>query len=68
MENAQPKQHPQVLIERLNSVMLIMNYFPLSYISTVLIQIYMYSNPPPPLQIKSYSHSTNFFLCVCYHV
>ena len=67
MENAQRKQHPQALIERLNSVMLIMNYFPLSYISTVLIQIYMYSNPPP-LQIKSYSHSTNFFLCVCYHV
>ena len=68
MENAQRKQHPQALIERLNSVMLIMNYFPLSYISTVLIQIYMYSNPPPPLQIKSYSHSTNFFLCVCYHL
>ena len=69
MENAQRKQHPQVLIEKLNSVMLIMNYFPLSYISTVLIQIYMYSNhSPPPLQIKSYSHSTNFFLCVCYHV
>ena len=40
MENAQRKQHPQVLIEKLNSVMLIMNYFPLSCISTVLIQIY----------------------------
>ena len=68
MENAQRKQHPQVLIERLNSVMLIMNYFPLSYISTVLIQIYMYSNLPRPHhhhQIKSYSHSTNVFLCVC---
>ena len=39
MENAQRKQHPQVLIERLNSVMLIMNYFPLSYISTVLLHV-----------------------------
>ena len=65
MENAQPKQHPQVLIERLNSVMLIMNYFPLSYISTVLIQIYMYPNPPPPSKSKAiHTQQTSFCVCV----
>ena len=63
MENAQRKQHPQVLIERLNSVMLIMNYFPLSYISTVLIQIYMYSNPHPPNQ-KLFTFNNLLFVCV----
>ena len=61
MENAQRKQHPQVLIERLNSVMLIMNYFPLSYISTVLIQIYMYSNPPPPPNQKLFTFNKLLF-------
>ena len=66
MENAQRKQHPQVLIERLNSVMLIINYFPLSYISTVLIQIYTYSNPPPPKSKAINIQQTSF--CVCYHV
>ena len=65
MENAQRKQHPQALIERLNSVMLIMNYFPLSYISTVLIQIYMYSNPPPPSKSKAIQiQQTSFCVCV----
>ena len=64
MENAQRKQHPQVLIERLNSVMLIMNYFPLSYISTVLIQIYMYSNPPPPPNQKLFTFNKLLFVCV----
>ena len=63
MENAQRKQHPQALIERLNSVMLIMNYFPLSYISTVLIQIYMYTNPPPPNQ-KLFTFNKLLFVCV----
>ena len=65
MENAQRKQHPQALIERLNSVMLIMNYFPLSYISTVLIRIYMYSNPPPPSKSKAiHIQQTSFCVCV----
>ena len=63
MENAQRKQHPLVLIERHNSVMLMMNYFPLSYISTVLIQIYMYSNPPSKSK-AIHIQQTSFCVCV----